>query len=57
MKQQKGLLDFEQKSSADERELYKSTASEETAIEKNNKQTKKTKGFQHCLPYKQQKKR
>jgi len=32
-----GSLDLEQKSSADEREAYKGTTSEETAIEKERK--------------------
>jgi hypothetical protein len=32
-----GSLDLEQKSSADEREAYKGTTSEETAIEKEHK--------------------
>ena len=33
----RGLLDLEQKSSADEREAYTRTLSEETAIEKEHK--------------------
>ena len=35
-----GSLDLEQKSSADEREAYKGTTSEETAIEKEQKKKK-----------------
>ena len=36
----RGLLDLEQKSSADEREAYKCTLSEETAIQKEHKKEK-----------------
>ena len=44
-----GSLDLEQKSSADEREAYKGTTSEETAIEKEQKK-KKFGEFQHYKP-------
>ena len=45
-----GLLDLEQKSSADEREAYKGTLSEETAIQKEHKKKK----FAEFQPKKQQ---
>ena len=44
-----GSLNLEQKSSADEREAYKGTTSEETAIEKEQKK-KKFEEFQHYKP-------
>ena len=41
-----GQTDLERKSSANEREPYKGTASEETKIEKNSIKMEKTAGFQ-----------
>lgn len=46
MRTHRGRTDLEEKSSDDEREVYKGTPSEETAIEKKRIQTEKTVGFQ-----------